>query len=41
MMIKTNVVKEDITKEIKMEKAAAVQLFKPEPKDKPKDDKKI
>lgn len=27
MMIKTNVVKEDIQKEIKLEKQAAVQLF--------------
>ncbi len=41
-MIKTNVVKYDISKEIRMEKAAAVELFRPEPKkDKPKDDKKI
>lgn len=32
MMIKTNVVKEDIRQEIKLEKQAAVQLFTKEPK---------
>jgi len=38
MMVKKNVVKEDIREEIKMEKSAAVELFQPKAK-KDKDDK--